>query len=388
MFLIALLLAGQQAAAQPAPAPQADVVITGTRMRDALAKCLARNCPPEEEVDAAMNAGAESFARGKYREAKRILQRAISRNQKYAARMPGRLSDLYSTYADVAEHEGDKRAFIRTTRKSVTILQEQLGETHPTAIGVSPRLGDMWMKLGQPGFADAAYRAAAASALQAGNGDIAGVLTFRRASLALAKNDRPAAQRLADQLERSHGNDPRFAPLILVLRARIGIGDGRSEGTDALIAALRSAGVAEPVLLSAPPYPIFDAGFGSGMMPGGDFKIEMAEANTRLSSSDILWADIGFWVRPDGKTADMQILRPARDGEWAEPLLKQVAGRRYALANPGPGGIGAYRVERFTLRGTYGQVIGSRIQERTGPLTLHRVDLTRLSEGEQVAAKP
>jgi hypothetical protein len=391
MFLIAMMLAGQQAVSPPQPAdppPQAEVVITGNRMRDALDKCLARNCPPEEEVDAAMNAGAESFAAGRYEEAKHTLRRAISRNRRYASRMPGRVSDLYATYADVTEHEGDKSAFMQATRESVYVLRRELGEGHPAAVGVSARIGDMWVKLNNAGAADGAWRGAAEDAARAGRNDIAGALTFRRAWFALSTGNFAEARKLADQVERGHGGDPMFAPFLRVLKARIAIGDAQDEGTDALVAALRSTGTADPVLVSAPPYPVLDTELGSGMSGTGGVDLAAAQATQLLARSDIRWADIGFWVRPDGRTAEAQILRPARNSQWAKPLLKQIADRRYALPNAGPGGIGVYRVERFTLRADYGVETGSRIRKRTGATKLHVIDLTRLSERDQAAAQP
>ncbi|HSX56388.1 MAG TPA: hypothetical protein VLG14_13880 [Sphingomonas sp.] len=391
MFLIAMMLAGQQAVSPPQPAdapPQAEVVITGNRMRDALDKCLARNCPPEEEVDAAMNAGAESFAAGRYEEAKRTLQRTIARNRKYAGRMPGRVSDLYATYADVTEHEGDKDAFMHATRESVYVLRRELGEGHPASVGVSARIGDMWVKLDKPDAADGAWRGAAEDAARAGRSDIAGALTFRRAWLALSTGNYADARRLVEQVERGHGRDPLFVPFLRVLKARIAIGDGKEEGTDALVAALRGTGGADPVLVTAPPYPVIDTELGSGMSSTGGVDLASAQVSQLLARNDIRWADIGFWVRPDGRTAEAQILRPARNSQWARPLLKQIADRRYALANSGPGGIGVYRVERFTLRADYGVETGSRIRKRTGATTLHVIDLTRLSARDEASVQP
>jgi len=354
-------------------------------MRDALDKCLARNCPPEEEVDAAMNAGAESFSAGRYEEAKSILQRAIGRNRKYAARMPGRVSDLYATYADVTEHEGDKDAFMQATRESVYVLRRELGEGHMASIRAAPRIGDMWVKLDRPDSADGAYHGAAEDAARAGRNDIAGALTVRRAWLALARGNLANARKLAGQVEQAHGGDPRFAPFLQMLKARIAIGEGKDEGTEALVAALRSAGTADPVLVSGPLYPDLDGQMGSGISATGEVDIAAAQANRRLSRPDIRWADIGFWVRPDGRTAEAEILRPAKNSQWARPLLKQITGRRYALGNGGPGGIGVYRVERFTLRADYGLETGSRVRKRTGPSKLHVIDLTRLSERDQAA---
>ncbi|RYD66329.1 MAG: hypothetical protein EOP58_05660, partial [Sphingomonadales bacterium] len=60
------MLAVPQTAPAPKPAETQDIVVIGNRMGAALKRCLERNCPPEEEVEAAMEAGAESFAAGRY----------------------------------------------------------------------------------------------------------------------------------------------------------------------------------------------------------------------------------------------------------------------------------------------------------------------------------
>lgn len=391
MLLIALMLAGQQAAQPPVPQaapPTADVVITGNRMRDALAKCLARNCPPEEEVDAAMNAGAESFAAGRYEEAKAILRRAISRNKQYGARMPGPMSDLYATYADVTEHEGDKEVFKHATRESVDVLRRAYGPGHSAVLRASARVGDMWVKLGDLTSADGEYKDAAGDAQRAGKADLAAALTFRRAWLALSARDLARSRRLLEQLEGSHGQDTRFAGLLRVLCARISIAKGDADNTDELVAALRGAGGAEPVLLYAPPYPELGRAGGSGVAATGGVDVMAARAATAADHGDLFWADIGYWIRPDGKPGEVEILRPSKEVQWAKPLIKQIEERRYAPARQDPGGVGTYRVERFTLRPSYGLPPGSRIERRTGKLTLHVVDLTRLAQRDGVAPGP
>lgn len=378
MLLIILALAAQQAGTER-PAASPDVVITGNRMRDALEKCLARGCPPEDEVDAAMKAGMESFSAGRYEEAKAILRRAISRNRQYAARMPGPISDLYSTYADVTEHEGDEQAFRYATRESVAVVRDALGRDHAQALSVSGRLGDMWAKLGDPANADRVYRAVAGEAERAGKTDIAAGLTFRRAWLALSVQDLARARSLLEQLERSYGKDARFAGVLPVLRARIAIAKGDERGTDELIAALRGASGTEPVMLHEPRYPEFShAGPLVASEDGSDTM--SARINAAFDSPDIKWADIGYWVRPDGRPGEVEILRPAKGAQWARPLVKHVEARRFLPVKADASGVGTYRVERFTLRPSYGAPIGSLVTRRTGAPRLHVIDLTKLAQ--------
>lgn len=392
MFLFAVLLIGQQAAAPPlapqAPAQQADVVITGNRMRDALNKCLARNCPPEEEVDAAMNTGAESFAAGRYDEAKAILRRAVSRNKSYAARMPGPISDLYATYADVTEHEGDEGAFRHATRESIGVLRDVLGPAHPAVQSLSSRVGDMWVKLGNPTSADTEYREAAGNAARAGNTDLAAALTFRRAWLAVSAQEFGRSRRLLAQLERSHGNDVRFAGLLRVLRVRISIAKGNEDGVDDLVAALRGAGGADPVLIHDPPYPVLDFSALSAISRTGSVDLMGGGAATLGDKGDLAWADIGYWVRPDGRPGDIDILRPVRGAQWAKPLIKYIEARRYVPPKQAAGGLGAYRIERFTLRPAYGSSRGTRLIRRAGMPSLHVIDLTELAQRESGVPRP
>ncbi len=372
MFVLSLMLAVPQTAPAPKPAETQDIVVIGNRMGAALKRCLERNCPPEEEVEAAMEAGAESFAAGRYEEAKKTLRLAIGRNAKYAKVIPVKISDLYATYADVAEHEGDETAFIDSTQNSVTVLRRALGEGHPAAIRVSARLGDMWAKLGQAQRADGAYQREAERAARFGRRDLAGMLTFRRAWLALAARDKPHARKLSVELEREYGRESVFTPALSILKARLALGDGKDDGTEAFVAALRQAGMADPLLISEPRYPEFDD---KPMVFG--------------SSRDILWADIGFWIQPDGTTTGAEILRPADDSAWARSMFKQIAGRRYSPVEGSDGGeMGVYRVERYTLRPAYRVDIGTRIRQRVGRVSLHQVDITKLAAHTEASATP
>lgn len=104
--------------------------------------------------------------------------------------------------------------------------------------------------------------------------------------------------------------------------------------------------------------------------------------NAKFDSPDIKWADIGYWIRPDGRPGEVEILRPAKGAQWAKPLVKHIAARRFLPAKPDPSGVGTYRVERFTLRPSYAAPIGSLVPRRTGAPRLHAIDLTKLARGD------
>ncbi|HEX4736021.1 MAG TPA: hypothetical protein VH331_00505 [Allosphingosinicella sp.] len=85
------------------------------------------------------------------------------------------------------------------------------------------------------------------------------------------------------------------------------------------------------------------------------------------------WADIGFWITPEGKVQDPQILRSRGQTGWASQLLQAIAGRVYApVADSG----GVYRVERYTYTSRWTTFTGSRIRQRSPNARIEYVDLT------------
>ncbi|MCA1199346.1 hypothetical protein K9B35_15355 [Sphingomonas sp. R647] len=357
--------------------PAKEIVVVGTRLRDAYAACLARHCPPREEVEAAMKAAVESFRVGDYDEAKATLRKSASRNRRHAAQMPTTMADLYATLGDVAEHEGDDSLFRTATLESVAVLRRHLGPQHPTTVHAKTRIGDMLTRLGHAESAEHAYLEAAEQATRAGNLRLAGELGIRRAWVTFNTGDFRHARRQLDQIAERHAGDARLIGMVAVMRARILLAEGKDKEAEAVIAALQSSGGAQPPLLFSPEYESFD---NSRLVPfglSGEFRVDATEGMID-GGSEIRWVDIGFWIRPDGTTEDAAVLRSSKGAGWAAPLIRQVAKRRYGKSDSGDAGF--FRVERFTLRPSYAMPTGSRLARRLGPPTLHSIDLTQASE--------
>ena len=381
-------------ALQAVPIPSTtseDVVVVGHRLRDALAECIASDCPAEREVEAAMNASSESFYAGRYEEAKATLQRTIARNKSYAARMPGKMSDLYATYADVAEHEGDEAAFRAATVSSVDVLRKYAGRDALVTIVAAPRIGDMFANIGQTATADNAYRSARDEAARHGQPAIAARINVRRAWLAFSANQLSEARQMIAETERNYPADPGASALLRALKVRIALRGGDNKTADVLLADMRTFPSARPVLVYEPPYPQLDATMSSPFDATGDLftggsttgELVVGRSTSGLSDwGDYRWADIGFWVRPDGTTSEPQILRSSVRDDWAKPVLAQVAKRRYAPLTVEAGSPGSYRIERMSIRPRWQQPTGSHIQRRMGEMTLHFVDLTGVAENE------
>jgi hypothetical protein len=62
------------------------------------------------------------------------------------------------------------------------------------------------------------------------------------------------------------------------------------------------------------------------------------------------WVDIGFWIRPDGSVADVDMMRESPDLErdWVAEVSRTIATRRYAPLATVRDGPGLFRVERYT----------------------------------------
>lgn len=157
------------------------------------------------------------------------------------------------------------------------------------------------------------------------------------------------ASALLAEVERGPvGEDADVRAAIAVLRLRIAARRDDGAEVDRRIAALPRAG-STPSLIWAP-----------------DYALPLGVTGN--------WADIGFVIGPDGRVRDAEILRGSPGRAWTRPLIAQVRARRYTPA--GPGTAPAYRIERFSLRATYGAPTGSHVRQKVGSVGLEVRDLT------------
>ncbi|SOB80653.1 hypothetical protein SAMN06297144_1170 [Sphingomonas guangdongensis] len=358
-MILPLLLAVAQTA--PASPPvQGDVIVIAPRLEKELAACLARNCPPAEEVEASLQASVEQFADGRYADARRTLQRAIRRNKDRAATMPGPISSLYATLATVAEHEGESSLWLASARNSVLTLRRHVGEAARPTLEAELAFGDNLVQLGQPDSAGDIYAKAQRLAIARGESRMAAAAAFRRAWLALQQRSHKEAESFANEAVALAGPDNRFmSDLRDIVVMRIALRRGDEGAVDALAARLRQAATVKPLLLTSPPVDDVNSSL-LGVVP----------------AEGIRFADVGYWIRPDGRTADAEVLRTSGLGQWGPGILKQIKGRRYVPLTLEAGDPGVFRIDRYTVRASVQFVTGTRVRQRAGRLSVHVVDLT------------
>ena len=351
-------------AASPIAASADEIIVTGNRAEKSLAECLARGCPPAEEIEAALRASVEQFAEGRYPHAPRTLQEAFRRIRDLAADLPREVSSLYATLSTVAEHQGDTKLWRSAARNNVQVLRQHMGEADISTLGQELAFADSLIRLDQPGSAAQLCLEVKRKALESNQPKAAAGASFRLASLALMLGRYKEAERRAQEAVEIAGPDNRLmAELRDIVLTHIAIRGGDENAVDALAARLRQSTTERPRLIFSPALQDIE-------LPRWNF------ASDPRNDSQIRFADVDYWIRPDGRTAGGEVLRDSGIGQWSQGILRHIRGRRYIPLDLSPGDPGIYRIDRFTVRAAIGKRTGSLIAQAQGAPTIHVVDLT------------
>lgn len=359
------------AQAVPSAPPQPDVLVVGKRIEDALELCRAGGCSVPRDVQVSIAAAERRFAEGDYRGAQAVLTDAIGRNRRHAAAHPKPVATLFEAQATVSAHHGDLELYRRSVSHQVRTLRDNLPATDPAVTVADFAAADMWVRLGKRYQYDQSLAAIVRRARARGRPRVAALAMLRRVALLDGFTQRARALEMLDEVETLAPGDADVARAARMVRLRIVARGGDDAAVDAFIAAVRPRPGEARALVWAPPYPT----------PEADSRhLFGLEPNPQEPPLDLQWADVGFWIRPDGRTADVEILRGSRGRNRITPLLAQVAARRYQAADTASDAPGDYRVERFSWRAVYGQKIGSLVPRRVGALRLEVLDLTGVPE--------
>jgi hypothetical protein len=353
----------------------ADIVVTGQKLVEAQAECARGGCTPLRDAQATIALAEVRFRDGNYQDAKRLLAAGASRNRDKEAQEPRAVAALYEAYATVSLHEGDRKEYRRAVADQVRVLNAHLPADDPSVLSAATALGDMWIELGNYAQAEVTYRGIEERALSGGRDRAAMLAGMKRVWIEAARMQSEKPYRMIDALEqRPVAKEAGFAGALKVLRLRLAARDAKGEEVTRLIRELGKAGGPEPVLLVSPPYAL-DAATAAERVNGAQDLRDLRNVGA-ADLSGIQWADVGFWVRPDGRTEDIEILRGSRGRGWMKPALDQIAARRYSASGGAGAEGGVYRVERFTMAAEYQTPKGSLISRRVAKGGYEVLDLT------------
>ncbi len=379
------LLAGVSLPAAAQNESKREIVVTARSLKDTAADlkaCLARKCPPDQDIKATLAHAENQFVEGDYRDARATLANALGRNRKHKAQFPIEVSDLLRANGNVAAHLGESDVY----RLSVLDMRDTLkGALKPNdfrVFGAEIEVADSRLKLGYLEEASDKYLEIERRALAAGLPQIAAIARLRDLSLRVqrAETEKTAFRRkdATDAidlfLKEPTGGAEQFKIVAEVLKSRMDRNGGNNETTDKLIARYAAMGGTErPVLLHSKPIEMNEAQAARAMAGGSDLN----RIGTQVVEKR--WVDIGFWIGADGKVDEPEILRNQGGTDWTDVVLKSIKTRIYAplKAEEGDATPGIYAIERYSLTAQYeNDVTGTRIRQRSPIAKIERTDLT------------
>lgn len=378
----ALLLA-TMTMAQPASADPNTIVVTGIRAqdyRDRLAACLARNCPPNEDIDATLALAEALFVEGEYGDARSAIRASLARNRRHTRDFPEPVSDLYRANARVAHHLGRDREAEISTYQILAALRTGLPVEDHRHFTARLEIAQSMTAAGRSETAQRELRRLMEVARAGGREDVAQMAELR--ALWLNYSAAPYGPTKNRLLDLSRSTDPQQRILASGARAmlvRIYSAEGDEDRANAIIADMARDGDRPRQLLFSPPYrlvqqhdPEDTRRTGNALAEQGLYVANTAERLT--DTYDDKWIDVGFWVQPDGQVAELQILRRGRgSGGWEDPLLESIQGRRYS-----PGDRSTYRLERYTYSATlHYTATGTHISDRSPRARIEYLDLSQ-----------
>ncbi|HTU11463.1 MAG TPA: hypothetical protein VMG08_11265 [Allosphingosinicella sp.] len=386
LALSALALTAAPAAAQT-PRPEGQTVtVVGQNLelfRNRLAACLARNCPVNEDVDATLALAESLFLNGDYREARSVVRASLGRNRDAARAFPEPVSDLHRVQARLARHIGFDREARIAAFDILNSLQAGIPTEDHRHFTARFEIAEMQMLSGSFNGAQRALGRLIEAARAAGREDVVIMAELRELSYELmaVPGGGDARWRL-EQWASLEGDANRLratgARLTLARLYRNQGNIARSDELFAQVARTSAAGTRRRLLFS----PRFQ--LAQQLRLEWEDPLDPVWISPHRQLPDNMengWIDVGFWVGPDGRVSEVEILRRGADPSWADPLLTAIGGRLYATAQEA-----TYKIERYTYTSSFWQATGSRLTARSPAARVEYLDLTTSAETPAAAA--
>lgn len=320
--LLAAILALPAAAQDRGAAQDIEIVVRGgslSETRKQLEDCLARHCPPAEDIEATLAHAENQFIAGDYPGSRRTLAKGHGRNARYAKTLPVQVADLDRAYGRLTNLVGFPDTGRLLQIRSLEALKAGLDDNDARVLMQRLMVGDEFARAGRDRAADDIYKRVASNARKAGKLEVMGHAMLRQAVLygAIAsswREYRGYANRKIEQIERT--TEPELAPFrtaVRLLQARLALLDRDRAAFDKAIAAIPPQ-AGRPLLVFSPPV------------------IVDPNISTTKVLTDPEWIDIRFRIAADGTVRDIEALRDSGnvDASWTQPVHKAVGARRYA----------------------------------------------------------
>ncbi len=409
-FLMDALLA-TSALLQPTEYAGDPIIVTAQRLRDSkdnLKACLARNCPPDEDIDASLELAEVQVDAGEYRDARTTLLKSIKRNKNQAARYPVPVADLYRANGRVAANLGLDRSYYLSTLNILRSLEAGIPEKDYRYFSARMEIAGMVGRLKGHERARLAYEKIADDARRAGRRDVAAMALLKLAASHLPPGDlqERRIRRIAESTDPQERIPMLQAKLLL---AQYAYRDENFTRFNQIVGEFANLRLTKPLLIYAPPYrfaaqeadqfagaagtfeptqpnpndPAPAGGGGGGGRQesvtgprGNIFPVTGFSTTRRIPDNyERRWVDVTFTVQPDGRVGHVDVGRTDGEVSWAESLVEAIRGRIYTpiVANS----PAAVRRERYTLTAGYEDLATStRTAMRSPRARVEYIDMT------------
>jgi hypothetical protein len=368
------------------PALAQDIVVTGKPLKETeadLEACIERKCPPDQDVAATLAHAENQMVSGDYKGSRRTLLDSLRRNRRHGQAYPVEVSDLLRANSRIAEHLGEAGSYRNSVIDMRDTLKKGLGEDDFRTLVAQVDVGDSRAKLGYPDEAERIYKLVEERALALGNTRVATFARLRQALLLSVKHDtdpnsalyRRLIEKLDAIIKHPLPGAEEFSLTAEVLKARVERKAGSNAATEAIIRRFAErGGVNRPILIYSEPLEKIDVLTGARDTPVAT-NVLARQARTSVVGQ---WADIGFWVGPEGHVSDLDMLRSSGSTGWVKEVLKNISKRIYApLKRSADASPGFYMVERYTLTANFeDETTATTIRTRGPSLRVMRIDLT------------
>lgn len=409
-FLLALQVAAQNSPVQGKVDP---IVVVGQSIDDATAalnSCLARSCPPNEDIAVTLALAETQLLGGKYRDARTTLLAALSRNKEFAKAYPVPVSELYRANGKVAAHLGFDKDYYRSTFGVYYTLKNGLPPEDSRKYTAMMEVAEMMYRTRGHTRARYYYERLASDARRDGREDIAAIAELRSAIRHLPPGS--GMQMTAIRKIAGLQGDRMRAPVLeaKLALARMAYQKGDEAGAQAIQDDLAKLNIKRPILIYQPSYamvareldsgsefsfplergpvtgevdampiesPSRDTIEGRGSVTKNLALMQWSDMKRLAGNFDDMWADIEFRIMPDGRVSDVKIIRSKGDLYWTKPLLDSLSMRRYTAGKPND--PAALRTERYTYTSGYEGQTGTRAQQRSPKARVEYIDLSDIA---------